>query len=212
MREHFVVCRTRFWSRLCFCVIFATTMTRKLEHPADSQFIHRTSPRAMSGEALTREDLLPLFEAARWAPSCANSQPWRFVYALAGTPAFDAFFATLAPGNQAWCKRAGALVLTCANTIMSNGSPSPTPAFDAGAAWMSFALQASLSGLVVHGMAGFDSAKGREVAHVPEDHQVIMMIAVGRPGKIDDLPEAYRAREEPTPRQSVEWFLREGSF
>lgn len=187
-------------------------MTRTLEHPADPQFIRRWSPRAMSGEGLTREDLMPLFEAARWAPSCANSQPWRLVYGLAGTPAFDALFATLAPGNQAWVKRAGALVLVCANTIMPNGSPSPTPAFDAGAAWMSFALQGSLSGLVVHGMAGFDGSKAREVAKVPEDHQVIMMIAVGKPGSIEDLPEAYRPREVPSPRNSADSFIREGTF
>lgn len=77
---------------------------------------------------------------------------------------------------------------------------------------MSFALQGSLSGLVVHGMAGFDAAKAREVAHVPEDHLVIMMIALGKPGSVDDLPEAYRAREVPSPREPVEWFLREGSF
>ena len=77
---------------------------------------------------------------------------------------------------------------------------------------MSFALQASLSGLVVHGMAGFDGARAREVAHVPEDHLVIMMIAVGKPGNIEDLPEAYRSREEPTPRDSVDSFIREGKF
>jgi nitroreductase len=187
-------------------------MTRTLEHPADPQFIRRSSPRAMSGEPLTREDLLPLFEAARWAPSCNNSQPWRFVYALAGTPAFDALFATLAESNQAWVKQAGALVLTCANTMMPNGKPSPTPAFDTGAAWMSFALQGSSAGLVVHGMAGFDAARAREVAHVPADHLVIMMIAVGKPGKIEDLPERYRAREVPSLRESVESFIKEGSF
>jgi len=187
-------------------------MTRTLEHPADQQFIKRTSPRAMSGEALTREDLLPLFEAARWAPSCANSQPWRFVYALAGAPAFDALFATLAAGNQTWVKRAGALVLVCANKNMPNGNPSPTPAFDAGAAWMSFALQGSLSGLVVHGMAGFDADKARAAAKVPEDHLVIMTIAVGRPGRVEDLPEYLREREAPTPRNAVESFIVEGSF
>jgi hypothetical protein len=95
---------------------------------------------------------------------------------------------------------------------MPNGKPSPTPAFDAGAAWMSFALQGSLSGLVVHGMAGFDAARAREVAHVPEDHLVIAMIAVGKPGRVEDLPEAYQAREAPTPRDSVDAFVREGSF
>lgn len=158
------------------------------------------------------QDLLPLFEAARWAPSCANSQPWRFVYGLAGTPAFDAFFATLAEGNQVWCKRAGALVLVCANKNMPNGSPSPTPAFDTGAAWMSFALQGSEAGLVVHGMAGFDADKARVAAKVPDDHLVIMMIAVGKPGRVEDLPEYLREREEPNSRNSVNTFIREGSF
>lgn len=77
---------------------------------------------------------------------------------------------------------------------------------------MSFALQGSLSGFVVHGMAGFDGSKAREVAKVPEDHQVIMMIAIGKPGSIDDLPEAYRPREVPSPRNSADSFIREGTF
>lgn len=166
----------------------------------------------MNGEPLVLEELLPLFEAARWAPSCANSQPWRLVYGLAGTPAFDALFATLAEGNQVWCRRAGALVLVCAKTTLDNGAPSPTPAFDAGAAWMSFALEGSLRGLHVHGMAGFDAAKARTACRVPEDHVVIMTIAVGRPGDAAELPEKLREREAPSDRKPVAELVREGGF
>jgi nitroreductase len=187
-------------------------MTRTPTHPVSSLFPERWSPRAMSGEPLALDDLLPLFEAARWAPSCANSQPWRFVYGLAGTPAFDALFATLAEGNKVWCKRAGALVLVCAKTTFDDGRPTPTPAFDAGAAWMSFALEGSLRGLRVHGMAGFDGAKARAACRVPEDHLVVLAIAVGRPGSIEELPEGLRAREAPTDRKPVAELVREGAF
>jgi nitroreductase len=166
----------------------------------------------MSGARLSFDDLAPLFEAARWAPSCANSQPWRFVYGLAGTPAFDALFATLAPGNKVWCERAGALALVCARTTMDDGKTSPTPAFDAGAAWMSFALEGSLRGLVVHAMAGFDAAAARAACGVPDDHLVLVAVAVGKPGDPALLPEGLRAREAPNARRPVEELVREGRF
>lgn len=187
-------------------------MNRTTEAAVDPMFPRRTSPRAMSGEPLTRDVLLPLFEAARWAPSCSNSQPWRFVYGLAGTEAFEALLATLDEGNQVWAKKAGALVVLCSKKTMPNGSASPTPAFDAGAAWMSFALQGSLAGLVVHGMAGFDAERARAAAKVPDDHLVIVAIAVGKPGRVDDLPERLREREAPTPRQPLDAMVFEGGF
>lgn len=187
-------------------------MSRAPIHPVSSQFVERWSPRAMSGDALAFGDLAPLFEAARWAPSCANSQPWRFVYGLAGTPAFDALLATLAEGNRVWCERAGALVIVCAKTTMDNGKASPTPAFDAGAAWMSFALEGSLRGLVVHGMAGFDAEKARAACAVADDHLVLIAIAVGRPGDAARLPEPLRAREAPNDRKPTSELVREGRF
>ena len=108
---------------------------RRADYPIHDLFLRRWSPRAMTGEALTREELCTLFEAARWAPSSGNGQPWRFVYALAGTIEFQAFFELLAAGNQPWCARAGALVVVASRHQRANGQPARTHAFDTGAAW-----------------------------------------------------------------------------
>ena len=181
-------------------------MPRIAEHSVDPLFIQRWSSRAMSGEALSSAELSSLFEAARWAPSTANSQPWRFVYALAGTPEFQTFFELLLEGNRAWCHRAGALVCVVSKSTIGNGQPWRMHAFDTGAAWMSMALQGSLMGLVVHGMAGFDYSAARERLHVPEAFKVQCMVAVGKPGPREDLPEPLRAREQPNDRHPISQF------
>ena len=110
---------------------------RRADYPIHDLFLRRWSPRAMSGEALTREELCTLFEAARWAPSSGNGQPWRFVYALAGTIEFRAFFELLAAGNRPWCAKAGVLVVVASRHQRANGQPARTHAFDTGAAWAS---------------------------------------------------------------------------
>jgi len=187
-------------------------MSRVAEHPIDPLFLHRWSPRAMSGAPVARDDLLRLLEAARWAPSSGNGQPWRFAYALAGGPDFPRFFEALVEGNRAWCARAGALLVLASRTVRAGGKPSPTHAFDAGAAWMSFALQGSLMGLVVHAMAGFDGERARAAASVPPELHVNCMIAVGHPGPAEALPESLRAREAPSGRDPVSAFAFEGGF
>ncbi|MFV8755782.1 nitroreductase family protein [Nannocystaceae bacterium ST9] len=187
-------------------------MTRTAQHPIEAWFLERWSARALSGEPLAAGELERLFEAARWAPSSMNGQPWRFLYARAGSPAFATFFDLLVPGNQAWCVRASALLVVVSKTTFDNGNPARTHSFDAGAAWMSLALQGSRMGLVVHGMQGFDYDAARSRLGVPEDHDVECMIAVGKPGKIEDLPEGYRAREQPSDRKPIEAFAFEGAF
>ena len=147
-----------------------TRMTRIAAHPIEPSFLSRHSPRAMSGAPLSPEDVLRLCEAARWAPSCANSQPWRFLYARAGTPQWQTFFGLLAGGNQVWCQRAGALFCLVSRQVLDSGRPSSSASLDAGAAWMSLALQGHAMGLVVHGMAGFDYDRARVELHVPEDY------------------------------------------
>jgi hypothetical protein len=122
-------------------------MERQADHPIDPLFLRRWSPRAMAGTPLRPDDLHPLFEAARWAPSSGNGQPWRFVYALRGTPEFAGFLDLLVPGNRIWCERAGALVVILSRTVRDNGKAVRTHSFDAGAAWMSLALQGTLQGL-----------------------------------------------------------------
>ncbi len=187
-------------------------MARHADHPIEPFFIERWSPRAMSGEPVTQDELLRLFEAARWAPSSANNQPWRILYAHAGTPAFDTFFALLKPGNQAWCVRAGVLLVFVSRTTFDDGSPARTHAYDTGSAWMSLALQGSRMGLVVHGMGGFDYDAARDELGVPDGYAVQAMAAVGRPGRVEDLPPVQQAREHPNGRHPVSSFAFEGRF
>lgn len=187
-------------------------MTRKAEYPIDDLFLRRFSPRAMSGAPLAKDELLRLFEAAHWAPSSGNAQPWRFVYALAGTPHFERLYGLLAEGNKLWCARAGALVVVCSRTQADNGRSLRTHSLDTGASWMSFALQGTLQGLVVHGMEGFDYDRARVELELPPGFTVEMMIAVGHPGRIEDLPERYRARETPSDRLPMMSLIHEGKY
>lgn len=187
-------------------------MSRTPGHPVDPLFPRRWSPRAMSGAPVGREPLLTLLEAARWAPSSGNGQPWRFVWALRGTPGFEALLAALVPGNQAWAHAAGALVLLATRTLRDDGKPAATAAFDAGAAWMALALQGTISGLVVHAMGGFDPAAARAAAALPDDLRPEVVIAVGHPGPVEALPERLRAREAPSDRLPLEALAREGRW
>jgi len=179
-------------------------------HP---QFRSRWSPRAFAGSPLADHEVLTLLEAARWAPSCFNAQPWRFAWVLRGAAGWDALFAALIEGNRAWAAHAGALIAIASRaTFEQNGQPHPTHAFDAGAAWMSLALQAHHQGLVAHGMRGFDMAAARGALALPDGYDLWAIVAVGHPGRREDLPEAYRARETPSPRQSLDTIGFAGGF
>jgi nitroreductase len=184
-------------------------MPRTPAHPVDPLFPRRWSPRALSGAPLAREALLTLLEAARWAPSGGNGQPWRFVWAMRDTAAFPRFLEALVPGNQAWAHRAGALLVLAAKVVRDDGKPAPSASFDAGAAWMALALQATISGLVAHAMGGFDREKIRAAAALPPGVEPQVMIAVGHPGRVDVLPEKDRAREQPSDRLPLEAFATE---
>ncbi len=177
---------------------------RQPEADVDEIFVRRWSPRAMSGEAISEPELRTLFEAARWAPSCFNGQPWRFVYARRETQPWRAFFELLAEGNQRWAHRAAVLVIVVSRlTFEHDGSPCSTHGYDAGAAWGYLALQASLSGLVAHGMRGFDHERARAMLDAPDEYAVQAMVAIGRPGRVEDLPERLQAREVPSGRKPL---------
>jgi nitroreductase len=168
-------------------------------------FTGRWSPRAMTGEALSFNEVAPLFEAARWAPSSMNAQPWRFVYALKDDSYWDDFFELLVDANKGWAKDAGALVIVVSRRLFEfNEKESVTHSFDAGAAWMSLALQAKFSGLVAHGMGGFDYEQARKTLALPEEFQVEAMVALGKPGRVEDLAEGYRERENPSQRKPLD--------
>ncbi len=186
---------------------------RKPDHPIDSIFIERWSPRAMSGEPIDESELDRLFEAARWAPSTYNEQEWRFLYAKQGGPHFASFLGFLMEANQAWCDNAAVLIALLSHRVFSrNGKPNPVHTFDTGAAFENLALQGARMGLVVHGMAGFDRDKARAGLRVPDDYAVEIMIAVGRPGDPEKLPSELRDREIPSDRKPIGEIAREGVF
>jgi nitroreductase len=182
-------------------------------HAVDELFLDRWSPRAMSGEEVSEEELLTLFEAARWAPSSYNNQPWRLLYARRGGEHWPAFLGLLVEGNRHWAKEASVLVLFVSKeTFDFNGQPYPTHSFDTGAAWENLALQATLLGLATHGMQGFDYERARAELNIPEGFRVEAMVAVGRHGDPAQLPEAMRAREAPSDRKPLSEITCEGPF
>lgn len=186
---------------------------RRASNPVAELFLDRWSPRAMSGEGLSEAELLTLFEAARWAPSSYNNQPWRIMYARRGTPHWQTFFDLLVEGNRVWAKDAAALVLFASKeTLDYNGKPYPTHSFDTGAAWENLALQGALMGLVVHGMQGFDYERARAALAVPDGFRVEAMAAVGRPGPVERLPEKLRGKETPSDRKPLAETVCEGPF
>jgi nitroreductase len=189
------------------------TREPQAQHPVDELFLDRWSPRAMSGAGVTEEELMTLFEAARWAPSSYNNQPWRILYARRETVQWPTFFGLMVEGNQAWAKDAAALLLFVSKeTFDFNGKPYPTHSFDTGAAWENLALQATMLGLVTHGMQGFDYERARTELNIPEGFRVEAMVAVGRPGDPAQLPEPLREREAPSGRKPLSEITREGAF
>ena len=186
---------------------------RRAEYGCDPLFVERWSPRAMSGEPIRPGELMPLIEAAKWAPSSFNNQPWRFIYGYRDKEGWKTLLGLLEPGNASWAKNAGVLIVVVSKkTFDYNGKPSRTHHFDAGAAWASLALEGSLRGLVVHGMEGFDYDRAKAELKIPDDYDVEAMIAVGKPGRPEDLPEKMRQREVPSTRKSVSQIAFEGYF
>ena len=191
--------------------------TRQAAAPIDPQFTQRWSPRAFTGDAIAATELMSLFEAARWAPSTSNTQPWRFVYGLAGTPGFEAIFGSLVAFNQGWAKKASALIAICSATESvapgtTEAKPSPNHAFDTGAAWMSLALQAEKMGWRTHAMGGFDKDALRAALQIPERFAIQCVVAVGRQGDKSTLDEGLQAREVPNDRQPLTAMVCEGRF
>jgi nitroreductase len=175
--------------------------------------LDRWSPRSMSGEEMTDPELMALFEAARWAPSSYNNQPWRFLYAKRNTAAWPLFFDLMIDFNKGWVKNASAIVLVISGkNFEHNKKPSPTHSFDTGAAWMALALEGASRGLVVHGMEGFDFEKARKDLNVPDDYQVEALIAIGKRASPNLLPEDLQKKELPSPRKTLKEIAMEGKF
>src|SRR2546427_10602257 len=168
---------------------------RRADYPIEPFLIDRWSPRAMSGEEISRQELMRLFEAARWAPSSFNAQQWRALYARRGTEHWQTFFDLLVDANKVWAKNAAVLVVFISRKLFDyNDEPSVTHSYDAGAAWENFALQGSRQGLVVHGMEGFDYERARKELRIPDEFQVEAWAAVCRPCGQESLPDRMKTR------------------
>lgn len=193
-----------------------TTPARLPDHPVDPLFPARWSPRAFGPEAMEEAELMVLFEAARWAPSSSNLQPWRFVWGLRGDAGFAALADALVPSNRDWAQHAAALVAVGSKTtrVTSDGNTvtNGAHAFDAGAAWAHLALQAHLRGWVSHAMGGFDAAKAAANLALPEGHVIHAIVAIGRQGDPAALPDGLRAREVPSGRNPVAQFAHHAKF
>jgi nitroreductase len=175
-------------------------MTEKIaptEVAIDPLLAGRWSPRAISNQAVSRELLHSVLEAARWAPSSYNMQPWRFLSfdRHHDEAAFQKAFATLVPFNQGWNANVPVLICVLAKTLTPKGDVNRTAPYDAGAAAMSLTLQAHALGLATHQMAGFDINAFREAFSVPDDVEVIAMIALGHHGDPALLDDVLRERE-----------------
>ncbi|HEX8662254.1 MAG TPA: nitroreductase family protein [Brevundimonas sp.] len=191
-------------------------MSRTADHPIDPLFLERWSPRAFDGAAMAQEELLAMFEAARWAPSAFNGQPWRFLYAHRGGADWERFLGLLIPWNQAWAQSASVLVFILSDSLVETKSggvaASHSHSFDAGAAWASMALQATRMGWFAHGMSGVQFERARDELGVPERFRIEAAVAIGRIGDPATLPEKLRAREVPSGRKRVEEFAFQGGF
>jgi len=188
---------------------------RTADYDIDPIFLARWSPRAFTGEAMPDALLMRLFEAARWAPSASNIQPWRFVYAHRATPAWDPLFDALMDMNQAWVAQASVLAYVLSDRFRRRPDREPTEnrshSFDAGAAWAFLALQAHHLGWAAHGMGGFHVDKAYAALGAAEaDYRIEAAIAIGRPTDAGVLPESYRAREVPSGREPAAGFVFEG--
>lgn len=186
---------------------------RESQYPVAPWFLDRWSPRAFKPVQLTDEQLMTIFEAARWAPSSYNNQPWRFIYAHRQTSSWEKLFGLLVDFNKQWAQHASVLVVMVSKDSFDfNGKPSRTHSFDAGAAWMSLALQASAMDLYAHGMEGFNYERAKKELGVPEGYTVEAMCAIGYLGDVASLPADMQQREEPSDRKPLTALVAEGSF
>ena len=173
-------------------------------------FVNRWSPRALTRD-MSEEDLMAVFEAARWAPSSYNNQHWRFLYATHEDEEWDTFVDLLSDFNANWASKGYALVVIVSKeTFDYNGEPAQTHSFDTGAAWENLALEASDRDLVAHGMQGFDYDKAREELDVPEGFTVEAMIAIGGKGDESQLDEDMQV--EPNGRKDLDEITTKGGF
>lgn len=184
---------------------------RQGDYPVHPLFLNRWSSRAFETKEVADETVYTILEAARWAPSSSNLQPWRFIVAKteAQKQKFQSF---IKPNNRLWTDYAPVLVLILSQKFRQDGALNGAHAFDAGAAWASLAFQAHLLGLATRAVGGYDRDIAREVLGVPEAYELHAVIALGYRGTSERLPSELQERELPNGRRPLSESIIEGAF
>ena len=179
-------------------------MERKYNYEIMDLIKSRWSPRAFSEEKVSHEEIMSLIEAARFAPSCFNEQPWRFIIADE-EESLNKMRNILMPGNQIWANKAPVLLLIVAKkTFTYNNTENFWHMFDTGTAWGFLSLEAERRGLITHAMGGFEMDQTRLVFNIPEDYEIITIVAVGKYGDKGKLDPKLQSREQPDVRLETE--------
>ncbi|KQM18327.1 nitroreductase family protein [Novosphingobium sp. Leaf2] len=191
-------------------------MTERNAHPKIERLIvERWSPRAFDGSEISQDDLDVILEAAGWAPSAYNIQPWTFLYARKGDANWDLFLSQLVDFNQGWAKNASALVYVVSDKFARSdkgNSENHSHSFDAGAAWVLGALQAQALGYHTHGMTGIKFGEAEAALGIPDDHRLEAAFAIGRQGDKASLPDFLQEKEAPSGRKPLAEIAKAGKF
>jgi nitroreductase len=182
---------------------------REPNHDIHPLILDRWSSRSFEQKEIPSDELNSLFEAARWAPSAMNAQPWKFIVATSENDK-ETFNSFIYEGNLTWCKNASVYALLYSDKYYENGDSNRAHGFDAGAASMLLALEAENQGLATHMMGGFDQVKAREVLKIPDHYDLHVIIAIGYRGAKEKLPEGLQLREQPNGRNPIESFVKFG--
>jgi nitroreductase len=185
------------------------------KYPIHELLRRRWSPRVFAPRAVAADVLRSLFEAARWAPSSYNAQPWAFlVAAKEDRENFDRILSTLVEFNRGWAWNAAVLMINAGKKKFDHdGSPNRHALYDVGQATAYLTVQATAMGLAVHQMAGFSPEKAREIFHVPEGWEPGAAVALGYPAEADEVPENLREKEKaPRVRKPIEEFVFTGKW
>lgn len=165
-------------------------------NPVHHAIRERWSARSFSDKPISKQELDTIFEAASWAPSSMNEQPWVYVYASKGSPEFEALCDTLMPGNQPWAQHAAVLIASLTRkNHMSTGGANKYNWYDTGSANQNLLLQAASMGILGHVMGGFHKAKAEELLQLPDDLELVCFIVLGYNAPADELEEPFRSRE-----------------
>ncbi|QFY42716.1 nitroreductase family protein [Candidatus Methylospira mobilis] len=189
--------------------------SRKPLHDIEPVFISRWSTKALSGEPISDDTLFKSFEAARWAPSGSNSQPWRFIYSKRDSESWPRFLELVNERNRVWAANASALILLLSkkNRETPEGArPLRSHSFDAGAAWSNFANQTHLSGWSTRAIGGFDRDGVRSSLSIPDEYEIEVVIAVGKPADNSVLPEPLQSANKPSGRVPLSDLVADGRF